>query len=130
MSEIKVTDLKSNNTLPVVFKNASGVQVGTLCRAWVNFNGTGTPTIRDKFNVSSITDVNVGTYGINFTMAMPDDKYAVAYSGRPTTDVVCNPWEPQTPTYSARSVNAVYVRFANQTPTVIDPDIVSVVVFR
>lgn len=27
-----------------------------ICRAWVNFNGTGTVAIRESGNVSSITD--------------------------------------------------------------------------
>jgi hypothetical protein len=31
------------------------------CRAWVNFNGTGTVAIRDSGNVSSITDGGTGT---------------------------------------------------------------------
>ena len=30
--------------------------------AWVNFNGTGTVTIRDSYNVSSITDNGTGYY--------------------------------------------------------------------
>jgi hypothetical protein len=45
------------------------------CRAWVNFNGTGTPSIRESGNVSSITDDGTGTYTINFTTAMPDVNY-------------------------------------------------------
>jgi hypothetical protein len=48
-----------------------------LCRAWVNFNGTGTPAIRDDGNVSSITDNGTGDYTVNFTTAMPDANYAV-----------------------------------------------------
>ena len=48
------------------------------CRAWVNFNGTGTVAIRASGNVSSITDIGVGLYGINFTNAMPDGNYAIA----------------------------------------------------
>ena len=48
------------------------------CRAWVNFNGTGTPAIRASGNVSSITDNNTGDYTINFTTAMPDANYSVA----------------------------------------------------
>ena len=48
------------------------------CRAWVNFDGTGTPTIRASGNVSSITDGGVGTYTINFTTAMPDANYSVS----------------------------------------------------
>lgn len=42
------------------------------CRAWVNFNGTGTVAIRASGNVSSITDNGAGTYTVNFTTAMPD----------------------------------------------------------
>jgi hypothetical protein len=45
------------------------------CRAWVNFNGSGTPAIRASGNVSSITDVNVGNFAINFTTAMVDANY-------------------------------------------------------
>jgi hypothetical protein len=48
------------------------------CRAWVNFNGTGTPAIRASGNVSSITDNGTGDYTVNFTNAMPDVNYAIA----------------------------------------------------
>lgn len=46
------------------------------CRAWVNFNGTGTVAIRGSGNVSSITDNGVGNYTVNFTTAMQDANYA------------------------------------------------------
>jgi hypothetical protein len=49
------------------------------CRAWVNFNGTGTVAIRASGNVTSITDNGTGDYTINFTTAMPDINYS--YSG-------------------------------------------------
>jgi len=45
------------------------------CRAWVNFNGTGTVAIRGSGNVSSITDNGTGNYTVNFTTAMPDTNY-------------------------------------------------------
>jgi hypothetical protein len=48
------------------------------CRAWVNFNGTGTVAIRASGNVSSITDNGTGDYTVNFTTNMPDANYAVA----------------------------------------------------
>lgn len=57
--------------------NASGAAPTFACRAWVNFNGTGTVAIRAHGNVSSITDNGVGDYTINFTTAMPDANYAV-----------------------------------------------------
>lgn len=50
------------------------------CRAWVNFNGTGTVAIRASGNVSSITDNGVGNYTVNFTNAMPDANYAPQFS--------------------------------------------------
>ena len=50
------------------------------CRAWVNFNGTGTVAIRASGNVSSITDNGTGDYTVNFTTAMPDGNYSVATS--------------------------------------------------
>jgi hypothetical protein len=48
---------------------------GYFCRAWANFNGTGTPAIRASGNVSSLTDNGVGDYTVNFTTAMPDANY-------------------------------------------------------
>jgi hypothetical protein len=48
------------------------------CRAWVNFNGTGTPAIRASGNVSSITDNGTGNYTVNFTTAMPDANYSAS----------------------------------------------------
>ena len=50
------------------------------CRAWVNFNGTGTVAIRASGNVSSITDNGTGDYTVNFTTAMPDANYVVSIS--------------------------------------------------
>lgn len=50
------------------------------CRAWVNFNGTGTVAIRGSGNISSITDNGTGDYTVNFTTAMPDANYAVVLS--------------------------------------------------
>jgi len=50
------------------------------CRAWVNFNGTGTPAIRASGNVTSITDNGTGDYTVNFTTAMPDINYSTVIS--------------------------------------------------
>jgi hypothetical protein len=53
------------------------------CRAWVNFDGTGTPGIRASGNVSSITDNATGDYTVNFGTAMPDTNYTVVTGGSP-----------------------------------------------
>lgn len=71
-----------------------------MARAWVNFNGTGTPAIRASGNVSSITDNGTGLYTVNFTTALPDGNFSgfclagdgstngyfgFGYNGTPTT---------------------------------------------
>jgi len=61
---------------PPTIVDANGVEIGTICRAWVNFNGTGTVAIRASFNVSSISDNGTGAYTINFINAMPDINFA------------------------------------------------------
>jgi hypothetical protein len=50
------------------------------CRAWVNFNGTGTPAIRASGNVSSITDNGTGAYTVNFATTLPDANFSCAFS--------------------------------------------------
>jgi hypothetical protein len=55
------------------------------CRAWINFNGTGTPAIRGSGNVTNITDNGTGNYTVNFTTSMPDTGYsAVGTCGSPS----------------------------------------------
>jgi hypothetical protein len=60
------------------FATVSGTAPLYACRAWVNFNGTGTVAIRASGNVSSITDNGTGDYTVNFTTALPDANYAMA----------------------------------------------------
>lgn len=78
-----LTDTVQSSTAATapVFKDGNGTQIGTLCRAWVNFNGTGTVAIRSSFNVSSITDNGTGDYTVNFTTAMTDANYACVVTG-------------------------------------------------
>jgi hypothetical protein len=45
-------------------------------KAWVNFNGITTATVRASYNVSSVTRNSTGDYTVNFTNAMPDTNYA------------------------------------------------------
>lgn len=81
------------------------------CRAWVNFNGTGTVAIRASGNVSSVTDVGVGLYFLNFTTAMPDLNYAVLGSGYYQTSPSVNdsPQVSEDARAGGRTVNGVGV---------------------
>jgi len=63
----------------------SGTAPIYMCRAWVNFNGTGTVAIRGSGNVSSITDNGTGDYTVNFTTAMPDANYSFSLSVQRTS---------------------------------------------
>jgi len=47
-------------------------------KVWVNFDGSGTVSITDSHNVSSITDNGTGTYVVNFTSALGSADYAGA----------------------------------------------------
>ena len=67
-----------NSALVKTAINASGNAPIYACRAWVNFNGTGTVAIRASGNVSSITDNGTGQYTVNFTTAMQDSNYTVS----------------------------------------------------
>jgi hypothetical protein len=75
---LTASTIKSNTSSPPTIQNSSGTEIGTLCRAWVNFNGTGTVAIRASFNVSSITDNGTGQYRITFQNALPDANYSLA----------------------------------------------------
>lgn len=57
--------------------NVSGSAPVYACRAWVNFNGTGTVAIRGSGNVLSITDHTTGEYSVNFITPMPDGNYVM-----------------------------------------------------
>jgi hypothetical protein len=95
------------------------------CRAWVNFNGTGTISIRASGNVSSITDNGSGDYTINFSSAMPDGNYAVSMSVRPLADSKERPELGNT-----TSTNALRVINDDGMNTLIDTDLFTVAVFR
>ena len=59
-------------------------------RAWVNFNGSGTVSIRNDGNVTSITDNGTGNYTVNFTTAMPNTTFAVLMSSKGQDNTTVN----------------------------------------
>jgi hypothetical protein len=73
--QLTIDTLKASSGVLATQNGMSGI-----AKAWVNFDGTGTPAIRGSFNVSSITDNGTGNYTVNFTTAMPDVNYSIAGS--------------------------------------------------
>lgn len=106
--------------------NASGSAPTYACRAWVNFNGTGTVAIRASGNVSSITDNGLGTYTVNFATAMPDANYAANCSMSVDAVNAQGRW-PGVDSYTTSSVR-VYVAVYGSSGA--DMATVSVSVFR
>ena len=82
MSTLTVATVKSASSAAPVFQNTSGTEIGQLAKAWVHFKGTGTVSIYDSFNVSSITDSSQGHYIVNLTNAMSNINYAAFADGR------------------------------------------------
>tara|TARA_Y100001973_G_C5188232_1_gene329230 strand:+ start:13 stop:1059 length:1047 start_codon:yes stop_codon:yes gene_type:complete len=91
-----LTTLTSTNLQATNLKDTSGSNSSTTeqiaqgrAKAWINFNGTGTISIRDSFNVSSITDNGTGITTVTLTNAMSNDDYSVAgISGATSTDAL------------------------------------------
>lgn len=98
-------------------------------KAWVVFDGTGTPAIKASYNVSSITDNGTGDYTINFATAMPDANYAVALSSRILVGAggggTCRILAATAPTASALRFDTL-----NYSGTLADPVLVTATVFR
>jgi len=57
------------------------LHAGWMCRAWVNFDGTGGVHARGSGNVSTISDHGTGWYTVNFTVALPDAEYSANTNG-------------------------------------------------
>lgn len=111
--------------------NAAGSAPVYACRAWVNFNGTGTVTINASGNVSSITDNGTGDYTVNFTVAMPDANYAYTGTCRRADATV----RPQTISQSNDAIfnpsaSAFRFRTAQYEGTLQDPLMCSVAIYR
>jgi hypothetical protein len=96
------------------------------CRAWVNFNGSGTVAIRGSGNVSSITDNSTGNYTVNFATDMPDTNYSTVQGYSPASS---NCYVTRVSTLTVSSVRmGTYLNYANG--AALDMSMVAVTVFR
>lgn len=121
----------STANTPPVFKDGNGTAVGTLCRAWVNFNGTGTVAIRASFNVSSITDNGTGDYTVNFTTALPDANYAANVNAQRLNDKNTRGNLGAQSTYAGNKTTSILrVVSTDSGFTLLDADMIDVGVFR
>jgi len=94
---------------------------GETADAWVQFTGTGTVTINDSFNVTSITDIGVGNYTVNFTTAMANGDYALAGMANPELSL----YAPD----SLLAAGSFRIQTKNLSGTNTDPEKAGVIVF-
>jgi len=116
-----ITDVSDLTTQVKSATNASGSAPIYSCRAWVNFNGTGTVAIRESGNVSSITDNGTGNYTVNFTTAMPDANYSSLVTSQVYGSVSA---------FSGKSASSCPARTFSTAASLNDYDDVNVAIFR
>jgi hypothetical protein len=132
------TDALSVNSGNLQFNSGYGsVATAYGCRAWVNFNGTGTVAIRASGNVSSITDNGVGDYTVNFTNAMVDTNYTIigtcigGYTG--ANYAICGAKNASTSNTKTTTTAQITVGFVSSTSaggSLVDHDQILVAIFR
>jgi hypothetical protein len=93
----------------------------------VNYDGTGTPSIRASGNVSSLTDLGVGQWLVNFTTSMPDANYCtVATCNEVDNATTC---QSRLPATSNIAID-IYTSPSGLSNSRADPSIVNVAIFR
>ena len=78
MSTLKVGTIQ--NTSGGASSTPEQIEQGRI-KAWVQFQGSGTVSIRDDFNVSSITDHGTGDYTITYSTAFSNINYCLVGNG-------------------------------------------------
>lgn len=101
-------------------------------RAWVNFNGVTTATVRASYNVSSVTRNGTGDYTVNFTSSMPDSNYVWTGTARNMAgnDTTRSCVDQRTTTTKTPSALAVRVMSGGTAAALADSDDISIAIFR
>lgn len=79
MSQIRTNEIRSGDGTTTTEVNIPSLE-RRFAAAWVNFNGTGVPSIRESYNVDSITDNGTGDYTVNFTGTFVNTNYVANYT--------------------------------------------------
>jgi hypothetical protein len=109
---------------------ASGSAPSYSARAWVNFDGTGSVSVRASGNVSSISDNGTGDYTVNFSTGMPDANYTVNGSVNTISGNVGIFTSVINSTDFNKTTSSVRVNSYNQGGVLFDTNSTNVVIFR
>ena len=96
--------------------------------AWAQAEQSGTPSVRDSYNISSLTDVGTGRLGFDFSVAAINNDYSFCcLTGNATgtttsARAVNNDATPTTTYFAIRNLNV------NNTNTVTDDSLINVIV--
>ena len=128
MSTLKVATIQdtSGNNSSTPSEVANG-----RAKAWVAFTvSSGTPSIDDNFNVSSLTDNGTGQIQVNFTSNMANANYGAVCTTEVSTSNVHVPHVDENGKLTS-AVKMGFFRVANFTGggTFVDPTAADVVVF-
>jgi len=79
-SELKVDKFTGVTTAGSILVTGEGNSTTTnlqqgLAKVWVNFNGSGTLSVRDSLSISSVTDGGTGNFTPNFSNAFNNTNY-------------------------------------------------------
>ena len=123
-SEIAIDKLKGVTAAGSMLVVAEGGTVTTnlqqgLCKAWINFDGTGTIAISDSHNITSITDDGTALYTVTIANNMGNATYALTVIGDDSGS------RANTFGYAeAYAVGSFQIRLQDDQSTSIDTDIV------
>jgi len=90
-SELKVDKFTGVTTAGSILVTGEGNSTTTnlqqgLAKCWLSIAGQSTPaSLRDSFNISSLTDVGTGDYTPNFSNNMSNDDYGGGIGGQDTS---------------------------------------------
>jgi hypothetical protein len=121
-STLKINTLTGVSTAGSIAVTGEGNSTTTnlqqgLCKSWINATTVESESLRDSFNVTSITDTATGNNSYNLTSNMSNDDYAVLLAGWRDHDSYYGSAFNQitTSAYKARS-------FTRGTNTLVDSD--------
>ena len=119
MSTLKVDTIQDTNAVEMY-----------LCKAWVNFDGT-TASINADGGVSSITDIAVGRYEVNFTNAFPDINYVcVTGINHNSSSGGSNNYNRSAVSNPGTTSKAYYNTYGSNNSTLYDVPVCQLAVFR
>jgi stress response protein SCP2 len=79
MSTLHANTVETSSGGAVTLTNQSAAKM------YINFNGTGTVAIRDDLNISTLVDLDIGDYQLNYATNFVDVSYVMNYGQKNET---------------------------------------------